>query len=104
MSVGPVAHESLCLFRQLTHVDCPTCGMTRAFAALAHGDLRQSLALHPWALPLAGQLAAGSAAWTKAALLRLPVRAAWLPKVVAWNAAAVGAIWILRMATGSLPD
>jgi hypothetical protein len=104
MSLGPLAHESLCLFRQIAHVDCPTCGMTRAFGALARGDVSRSFALHPWALPLAGQLAAGSAAWAKMAIARLPVRAAWLPRVVAWNAAIIAAIWLARMATGTLPD
>jgi hypothetical protein len=103
MSVGPLAHESVCLLRQIAHVDCPTCGMTRAFAALARGDLRLSLALHPWALPVAGQLAAGTTLWAKAVVARLPFHASWLPRVVAWNAVALGAIWLVRMATGTLP-
>ena len=34
----------LCLFRWVTGLPCPSCGMTRAFHAIAHGDL--SAALH----------------------------------------------------------
>src|SRR4051812_13457917 len=37
----------LCLFRAMFHVDCPFCGMTRSFVALAHGHLRTALQFHP---------------------------------------------------------
>jgi hypothetical protein len=33
-------------------IDCPGCGMQRAFLALLSGDIYQSLKLHPAALPL----------------------------------------------------
>ena len=36
---GPV----LCLFRAVTTLPCPSCGMTRAFVALGHGDMRSAL-------------------------------------------------------------
>jgi len=36
---GPV----LCLFRRITTLPCPSCGMTRAFVALGHGDLHAAL-------------------------------------------------------------
>jgi hypothetical protein len=35
-----------CGSRALFDVDCPGCGLTRSFVALAHGDVRQSLAFH----------------------------------------------------------
>lgn len=33
----------VCLFHQLTGLNCPGCGMTRAVYALLHGNLRQAL-------------------------------------------------------------
>lgn len=37
----------MCLSHELLGVDCPFCGMTRSFVALAHGDLGASLSWHP---------------------------------------------------------
>ena len=70
-----------CPARALAGLPCPTCGMTRAFVALAHGDLSAALAASPagallaggaWLLALADlvRLAAG------APLPRVPARAA----------------------------
>lgn len=42
----------LCGFYQLTHFDCPLCGLTRGICALLHGEWRQALRFHPLA-PLA---------------------------------------------------
>jgi len=39
---GPV----LCIFRRLTTLPCPSCGMTRGFIALGHGDLRKALTMN----------------------------------------------------------
>ncbi|MBK9030856.1 MAG: DUF2752 domain-containing protein [Myxococcales bacterium] len=36
-----------CLSRALLHADCPMCGMTRSFVALAHGHLGAALGFHP---------------------------------------------------------
>jgi hypothetical protein len=36
---GPV----LCLFRGITGLPCPSCGMTRAFVSLGHGDLHSAV-------------------------------------------------------------
>ncbi|MBC7974004.1 MAG: DUF2752 domain-containing protein [Myxococcales bacterium] len=41
-SLGP-----LCWFRAVTDVDCPFCGLTRSFVALAHGDLAAAVRFHP---------------------------------------------------------
>jgi Protein of unknown function (DUF2752) len=40
---------SLCPFRRLAGLRCPLCGLTRATRALARGDMRGALALHPLA-------------------------------------------------------
>jgi hypothetical protein len=39
-----------CPFRTLTGVACPSCGTTRAFEALAHGDLSTAFSLNPLAV------------------------------------------------------
>jgi hypothetical protein len=36
----------LCIFRGLLGIDCPGCGLTRSWVALAHGDLGASLSYH----------------------------------------------------------
>jgi hypothetical protein len=40
-----------CLLKRALGVPCPGCGFTRALLALARGDVRASLGLHPLALP-----------------------------------------------------
>lgn len=95
---GPV-----CLLREIAHLDCPTCGMTRALALLARGEWRASLAVHPWTAMLVLQSFAGWAAWTRWLFLggRNPER--WIPPVVLANGVALIALWAVRLATGTLP-
>jgi hypothetical protein len=38
---------SLCLFRSVTGMPCPTCGSTRAMFAIGRGDIATALALNP---------------------------------------------------------
>ncbi|MDD2955721.1 MAG: DUF2752 domain-containing protein [Oscillospiraceae bacterium] len=49
-----------CLFKRLTGVPCPSCGMTRAWFAVLRLDLAGAFALHPlfWCVPLVGLLLA----------------------------------------------
>jgi hypothetical protein len=47
---------TICIFRRLTHHDCATCGMTRAFALLVRGEWRGAFLRHPLAPPLALEL------------------------------------------------
>ena len=49
---------TLCTFRLLTGVSCPTCGMTRATCALAHGQWSVAMAYHPLVVPFWLTLAA----------------------------------------------
>jgi hypothetical protein len=115
-ALGARAHaagaEPVCLLRGIAHLACPTCGMTRALALLAAGEWREALALHPWAPPFAAQVAAGWAWWglvlargaSPLSALggeRRPDR--WLPHAVALNAVALLLIWLVRLATGTLP-
>ena len=43
---------SLCLFHNLTGLDCPGCGMGRALACLASGRFRDAAGLNPFVFPL----------------------------------------------------
>ncbi len=36
----------VCPIKHFTGIPCPTCGMTRSFMAIAHGDLGQAFAFH----------------------------------------------------------
>lgn len=38
---------TLCGMRLITGLSCPGCGMTRSFAFLAHGQLRDAFAMNP---------------------------------------------------------
>jgi hypothetical protein len=97
---------TLCPFRALTHHPCPGCGMTRAFCALAHGELWRAIKLNPFSQLL---FLAALVAWARAAaavfrverlrsaLDRLPrpttfVSGAMLALVIAW--------WAVRLAWG----
>ncbi len=44
---------TICLFKNLTGVPCPGCGMTRAFLFLGHGQIPKAGTLNPLALPVA---------------------------------------------------
>jgi hypothetical protein len=52
---GARALPPLCPLKAWSGMECPGCGLTRSFVALAHGELGQSLAQHRlgWALFLA---------------------------------------------------
>lgn len=46
--------RSICLFYNTYGVACPSCGMTRSYIALLHGDFHKAIYFHPlfWAVPL----------------------------------------------------
>lgn len=46
----------ICVFHRVTGIQCPGCGMTRAFLCLLHGDWRGAWDLNPFSLPLAALL------------------------------------------------
>lgn len=99
---------SICLFRNVTGIPCPGCGMTRAFALLARGDWRAALAMHPLAPLLAAELGLAWLAWGWAAAGRLPARLEnWrqqrLVPIVLAHVALFCALWLGRLSTGTLP-
>ncbi|GLH74952.1 hypothetical protein GETHLI_34540 [Geothrix limicola] len=48
---GWEALPDLCLFHRLTGLLCPTCGLTRSWAALARGQIGMSLHFHALGAP-----------------------------------------------------
>ena len=98
------AGDPVCALRRIAHIGCATCGLTRALAALARGDLGAAFALHPMALVLAAELAA---AWGASGLaLARNARLAdqrWIPWAIAANGAAFLLVWIVRLLTGTIP-
>lgn len=101
---GDEAAGSLCMARREFGVACLTCGMTRAFAALARGDFAHAVSLHPLAPWIAAELAAAWALWGVAL-----ARGAWpLPArvtqgVLGTTAVLLVLVWAARWATGTLP-
>jgi hypothetical protein len=49
----PLQLPSVCMFKNITGLPCSGCGMTRAFCALAHGDIHQAFHLNIASIPLA---------------------------------------------------
>lgn len=49
-----VAPLDLCVFHRLARLDCPGCGLTRAFLLIPRGEFAQALRLNVASLPLYG--------------------------------------------------
>lgn len=90
---GPV----LCVFRRATGQPCPSCGLTRSWTAVAHGNLSDGFRMHPLG-PLAFVGAAVLAAMPRRWLERVPpYPSAAIPTFVAvW----IG-VWLIRLLSGS---
>jgi Protein of unknown function (DUF2752) len=95
----------LCPFRALTGYPCPGCGMTRAFSAIAHGDLWRALRYNPLSPFLFLALIvvwAGAGAtilnWPRVRTLAMRLR----PSPMTTNVllAIVLAWWVVRLAMG----
>jgi hypothetical protein len=46
------AHELPCIFKAITHFDCPGCGMQRSFLLLLKGDIAGSFFMYPGLVPV----------------------------------------------------
>lgn len=95
----------ICLFRRLTGIPCPGCGMTRAFAHLAKGEWAAAWANHPFSFVLAPQFGLAWLAWglALAGRLRLALDDPRIPRLLIGETAVLVAFWLVRLATGSLP-
>ena len=93
----------LCPYRRCTGGYCPGCGLTRSTGQLLRGDVAGSWSQHPFLVLAVAQLAVIAGLWS---LGRTSIRA-WLSRyatqLVVANAALLGAIWIVRLATGAIP-
>jgi Protein of unknown function (DUF2752) len=49
---------TLCWFRRIVGIPCPSCGLTRSWQATAHGRLRDGFRFHPY-----GPLTLAAALW-----------------------------------------
>jgi hypothetical protein len=95
---------AICLSRRLLHLPCPGCGLTRAFAHLAKGEWAAAFTLHPFAPLLALEAVLGWFAWGAAlAVRRPPSLPVTVDVLVLGHAALLCALWLGRMATGTLP-
>ena len=95
---------ALCALRLLFGLPCPACGLTRASAWLARGDLAHALRFHPLAPLELGELAALWGLWglVLAGRARWPAARAGL--ALLWvNLAGLALVWLVRLASGSLP-
>jgi hypothetical protein len=96
--------DSICLLRQVAHLDCPTCGLTRSLVSLARGDWVASLGYHPLGVLLAIQLVAGWVLWGAGlARGRRALPEGWTLRLVVANGGALLALWLVRLITGALP-
>lgn len=46
------AHQLPCLFKQITHIDCPGCGIQRSFVLLMKGHVSASFFMYPALIPI----------------------------------------------------
>ncbi|WP_373532715.1 DUF2752 domain-containing protein [Vampirovibrio sp.] len=49
---NPFSEVSICLFKQITHLPCVFCGMTRSFILIAQGRPLESIAYHWLGVPV----------------------------------------------------
>ena len=83
--LNPATHKiyPVCQFHQLTGLNCPGCGMTRALYALLHGEV--AVALHDNALLVLGLgILAIRGAWFGVKKLRGQPGGEFLPAIILW--------------------
>lgn len=96
---------TICPFALSTGMACPGCGMTRAASQILRGNFDMALTYHPLVPIVAVQLIGG---WVWFLLRRSgkvkPMSNRTLNIVLIGTGVALLAVWVLRMATGTLPS
>ncbi len=46
------AHQLPCMFKSVTHIDCPGCGFQRSFIMLLQGHISESFFMYPALIPI----------------------------------------------------
>lgn len=46
------AHQLPCMFKSVTHIDCPGCGFQRSFITLLQGHVSESFLIYPALIPI----------------------------------------------------
>ena len=90
----------LCLFRRCTGGYCPGCGGSRAARSLFTGNFGEAWGQHPWTVLIALQLVAMGFVVT--VLSPRSIRPSLRP-VIVFNIVIGVAIWVVRLAEGSIP-
>ncbi len=95
---------TLCPFALVTGMACPGCGLTRAAASLAQGDLVAAVTYHPLVLVAATWMAGW---WGVAAARRwgrpITVDQRVVERLLRVTAGAFALTWVVRITTDSLP-
>jgi hypothetical protein len=101
---APGTQNSICLWRRLTGIPCPGCGMTRALAHLAKGEWAAAAGDHLLAYPLAVELLLVWLIWAVFLARRRPVEMpVGLDRWALGHLFVLTAFWLGRAATGTLP-
>lgn len=103
VELGALPGPDLCLFHRLSGVACPSCGLTRAFAALARGEIRQALRYHPLAPILLAEVALVWMLWGRAVQGRGNFPRRQMTAMLLATAALALAVWVGRALLGGLP-
>jgi hypothetical protein len=87
---APYAHDGpvVCLLRGLVGIPCPSCGLTRAFCALSHFEVREALRYHALSPLIFAAVAATPFVAAYEVATRRPVSRPWLfSSKLAWGLA-----------------
>ncbi|MCX7679035.1 MAG: DUF2752 domain-containing protein [Spirochaetes bacterium] len=84
--------QNVCIFKMITHFDCPLCGMTESLHHAVKGEFDNSINKHPLGIPTIIALIAGAVQIAKRKIYAL-----FLNFIGLFFGAALLACWLLRI-------